>query len=91
MASEEKDSGVFTGFMIGVVGTLIMSIFVHGVVDSVKNRHSEIVRVEYRNRNGEASREIVENMVKSQFPSNKWQNADYDCNKFRVKIELSNP
>ena len=49
------------------------------------------MRVEYRNRNVEVSRQLFEDMVKSQFPSNKWQNADYDCSKNKVWIQLSNP
>ena len=88
----DSENGSFlVGFLFGILVTAFMFFIGWAIRDSYINHDGEIMRVEYRNRNVETSRQLVEDMVKSQFPSNKWQNADYDCSKNRVWIQLSNP
>ena len=86
-----ENSRFYVGFVLGFLVAAFTIFIIGGVIDAQENRDSEIVRIEYKNKNGEVSREIVENMVKSQFPSNKWQNANCSCSKNRVRIQLSNP
>jgi hypothetical protein len=88
----DSENGSFlAGLLMGILLTVFMFCIGWVVSDAQRNRDSEIIRIEYRNKKGETSRQLVEDMVKNQFPSNKWQNADYDCSKNRVWIQLSNP
>ena len=87
-----SDEGCFwSGFAGGVLATLFLVFTCLAICETVRNRDSEILRVEYKNLNNGASRELVEDMVKTQFPSSKWENVEYDCSKIRVKVEFSNP
>ena len=79
------------GFTIGAVSLLVLVLVVLSCREAGRNRDSEILRIEYKNSNNGASREMVEDMVKTQFPSSKWENVEYDCSKNRVKVEFSNP
>ena len=88
---DSENSSFLCGFLFGILVTAFMFFIGWAIRDSYINRDSEIMRVEYRNRNVEVSRQLVEDMVKMHFPSNVWENADYDCSKSRVKLELSNP
>ena len=87
-----SDEGTFWGgFAAGAVATLFLVFICLAIRETGRNRDSEILRIEYKNINNGASREMVEDMVKTQFPSNKWENVEYDCSKNRVKVEFSNP
>ena len=79
------------GFTLGAAVMLVLTLFFCGVREASRNRDSEILRIEYKNINNGASREMVEDMVKTQFPLSKWENVEYDCSKNRVKVEFSNP
>lgn len=87
-----SDDGCFWGgFACGALAILVIGLVCFVAKESVSNKDSEILRVEYKNTNDGASRELIENMVKTQFPSSKWENVEYDCSKNRVKVEFSNP
>ena len=86
-----NDGCFWGGFTIGAVVMLVLTLFFYGIRDASRNRDSEILRIEYKNTNNGASREMVEDMVKTHFPSSKWENVEYDCSKNRVKVEFSNP
>ena len=87
-----SDNGCFWGgFAVGAVSILLLVFAVLSFREANRNNDSEILRVEYKNVNNGASREMVEDMVKTQFPSSKWENVEYDCSKNRVKVEFSNP
>ena len=87
-----SDEGCFWGgFTIGVVVMLTLTLVLCGVREASRNKDSEILRVEYKNVNNGASREMIEDMVKTQFPSSKWENVEYDCTKNRVEVKFSNP
>jgi len=87
-----SDNGCFWGgFAVGAFVTLFLGFVCLAVRESVKNKDSEILRIEYKNFNNGASREMVEDMVKTQFPSSKWENVEYDCSKNRVEVKFSNP
>lgn len=87
-----SDEGTFWGgFAAGAVATLFLVFICLAIRETGRNRDSEILRIEYKNINDGASRELVEDMVKTQFPSSKWENVEYDCSKIRVKVEFSNP
>ncbi len=87
-----SDEGCFWGgFAVGVVSTLVMVLVVLTYLETNRNQDNEILRIEYKNINNGASRELVEDMVKTHFPSSKWENVEYDCSKIRVKVEFSNP
>ena len=87
-----SDEGCFWGgFAVGALAMLFLVFVCLTTRESVKNKDSEILRVEYKNVNIGASREMVEDMVKTHFPSSKWENVEYDCSKNRVKVEFSNP
>lgn len=79
------------GVAIGALATLFLVLACVAIWESAKNRDSEILRIEYKNENNGASRELVEDMVKTHFPSSKWENVECDCSKIRVKVEFSNP
>lgn len=85
------DGSFWGGFAAGVLATLFLVFVCSAIWNVAKNNASEILRVEYKNLNNGASREIVEDMVKTHFPSSKWENVEYDCSKNRVKVEFSNP
>lgn len=87
-----SDEGTFWGgFAAGAVATLFLVFICLAIRETARNKDSEILRIEYKNENNGASRELVEDMVKTQFPSSKWENVEYDCSKNRVKVEFSNP
>ena len=87
-----SDEGCFWGgFALGAVLLLVLVLVVSSLQEAIRNKDSEILRIEYKNINNGASRELVENMVKTHFPSSKWENVEYDCSKIRVKVEFSNP
>ena len=87
-----SDEGCFFGgFAIGAVSVLVLALAILSCREAGRNRDSEILRVEYKNINNGASREMIEDMVKTQFPSNKWENVEYDCTKNRVEVKFSNP
>ena len=87
-----NDEGCFWGgFVIGAISTLVMVFVVLSCLEAGRNRDDEILRIEYKNINNGASRELVEDMVKTHFPSSRWENVEYDCSKIRVKVEFSNP
>lgn len=87
-----SDDGCFWGgFAAGALAMLFLGFVCLTVRESVRNKDSEILRIEYKNINNGASREMVEDMVKIQFPSSKWENVEYDCSKNRVNVEFSNP
>lgn len=79
------------GFAAGALATLFLVFICLTIHETSKNVDTEILRVEYKNINNGASREMVEDMVKTHFPSSKWENVEYDCSKNRVKVEFSNP
>lgn len=79
------------GFVVGAVSILILVLVILSGREASRNRDTEILRIEYKNINNGASREMIENMVKTQFPSSKWENVEYDCSKNRVNVEFSNP
>ena len=88
----DTENGSFVvGLLFGIIIMAFLFFIGWAIRDSYINHDGEIVRVEYRNRNAEDSREMAEDMIRRRFPSNKWQNADYDCSKNRVWIQLSNP
>ena len=87
-----SDEGCFWGgFAVGAASILVLVFVILTCREAGRNRDSEILRVEYKNVNNGASREMVEDMVKTHFPSNKWENVEYDCSKNRVNVEFSNP
>ena len=87
-----NDEGSFWGgFAGGVLATLFLVFVCFAIRETARNKDSEILRIEYKNINNGASRELVEDMVKTHFPSSKWENVEYDCSKIRVKVEFSNP
>ena len=87
-----SDEGCFWGgFALGAVLLLVLVLVVSSLQEAIRNKDSEILRIEYKNINNGASRELVENMVKTHFPSSKWENVEYDCSKNRVNVEFSNP
>lgn len=87
-----SDKGCFWGgFTIGAVSLLVLMLSILSCRETSMNRYSEILRIEYKNINNGASREIVEDMVKTHFPSSKWENVEYDCSKNIVRVEFSNP
>ena len=87
-----SDEGTFWGgFAAGAVATLFLVFICFAIRETARNRDSEILRIEYKNVNNGASREMVEDMVKTHFPSSKWENVEYDCTKNRVNVEFSNP
>jgi len=87
-----SDEGCFwSGFTIGAVLILVLVFVILFRREASMNKDSEILRIEYKNINNGASRKIVEDMVKTHFPSSKWENVEYDCSKNRVKVEFSNP
>ena len=87
-----SDEGCFFGgFAVGAVSVLVLVLVILSCREAGGNKNSEILRVEYKNINDGASRELVEDMVKTHFPSSKWENVEYDCSKNRVKVEFSNP
>lgn len=87
-----SDEGCFWGGVtVGAVVMLTLTLLFCGVRSAQHEKDSEILRVEYKNINNGASREMVEDMVKTHFPSSKWENVEYDCSKNRVKVEFSNP
>ena len=68
-----SDEGCFWGgFATGVVSILSLVFVILSIREASKNKGSEILWVEYKNINNGASREMIEDMVKTQFPSNKW-------------------
>ena len=81
----------WTGFAIGLITSLIGVLLWCIAYCSVVEKPNEILRIEYKNTSAGASKTMIEDMVKTHFPSNVWENADYDCSKTKVKIELSNP
>ena len=87
-----SDEGCFWGgFTVGAVSTLFLVFVILTCIEASRNQDDEILRIEYKNVNNGASREMVEDMVKTQFPSSKWENIEYDCSRIRVKVEFSNP
>lgn len=87
-----SDEGNFWGgFATGAVATLFLVFICLAIRETARNSDPEILRIEYKNINNGASRELVEDMVKTHFPSSKWENVEYDCSKIRVKVEFSNP
>lgn len=79
------------GFTIGAVSILVLIFVILSCREAGMNKDSEILRIEYKNSSNGASREMVEDMVKTHFPSSKWENVEYDCSKYRVKVDFSNP
>ena len=87
-----SDDGCFWGgFAVGALAILFLMFMCFAIHETVRNKDPEILRIEYKNINNGASRELVEDMVKTHFPSSKWENVEYDCSKNRVKVEFSNP
>ena len=87
-----SDEGCFWGgFAVGATSILVLVLVILTCREAGRNRDSEILRIEYKNINNGASREMVEDMVKTQFPSSKWENVEYNCSKNRVNVEFSNP
>lgn len=85
------DGSFWGGFAAGALATLFLVFICLAIRETARNADAEILRVEYKNINNGASREMVEDMVKTHFPSSKWENVEYDCSKNRVKVEFSNP
>ena len=85
------DRCFWCGFATGALVTLFLVFICWAIHDTARNKDSEILRIEYKNINNGASRELVEDMVKTQFPSSKWENVEYNCSKNRVNVEFSNP
>ena len=79
------------GFMISAVSMLVLVFVILSCCEASRNKGSEFLRIEYKNVNNGASRELVEDMVKTHFPSSRWENVEYDCSKNRVKVKFSNP
>ena len=87
-----SDEGCFWGgFACGAIAALFLALMCFVIRETARNNYSEILRIEYKNLNNGANRELVENMVKTQFPSSKWENVEYDCSKAWAKVEFSNP
>ena len=87
-----SDDGCFWGgFAVGAVATLFLVFICLAIRETARNSDPEILRIEYKNINNGARRELIEDMVKTQFPSSKWENVEYDCSKNRAKVEFSNP
>lgn len=85
------DGSFWGGFAAGAVATLFFVFVCSAIWNVAKNNDSEILRVEYKNLSNGASREMIEDMVKTHFPSSKWENVEYDCSKNRVEVKFSNP
>lgn len=89
--NNNEECSFWIGFAMGLFIALIVVLLWCITYCFIVEKPNKILRIEYKNANVGASRTMIEDMVKTHFPSNAWENADYDCSKIRVKIELSNP
>lgn len=79
------------GFVLGVISATLTAVILTIVVAANMDSESEILEVSYKNNNSEVSRQYIEDMVKSHFPSSKWEKAECKGSKNFVRIRFANP
>ena len=86
------DRWFWLGFAAGLSFAVLIVLVGCIAYSNAEYESSEILKVEYYNNTGlNVSRAMIENIVKTQFPSSTWENAKCESSKNRVKIKLSNP
>lgn len=78
-------------FICGILVAAVVFIGVSIITACVTDNENEFIEIRYRNKAGGASKQLVENMVKNQFPSNTWTNVNCRSSSTYVKIRLANP